>query len=190
MAFEAGLQVDPSSDALKKGLADVKKAMDADTANGNPFGSGGDMGMGRMFSDPGLSAKLEANPKTKEYMKDPTFRGKVAALQASGGRAGLQDMMSDPRMLTVLGVMMGIDIVNYRTILNISIRLTMAGRHGAARGLRRCPRGLHPNVQRSFRTLLVSRSKTHFVRSRSHSYRGQAQTSSRARIRGRADGGR
>jgi stress-induced-phosphoprotein 1 len=69
------------------------------------------MGLGKIFNDPGMMSKLENNPKTKGFMADPTFRAKVAQLQASGGTSGLQEMMGDPRMLTVLGVMMGIDIV-------------------------------------------------------------------------------
>lgn len=107
-AYEAGLQLDSANDICKRGLADVKRAMEA--ATDSPFGPGGDMGLGKMFSDPMLVAKLENNPKTREHMKDPAFRAKVAALQ-SGKSADLQGMMADPRMLTVLGVAMGIDIV-------------------------------------------------------------------------------
>ncbi|OCF38498.1 stress-induced-phosphoprotein 1 [Kwoniella heveanensis CBS 569] len=109
MAYEAGLQADPSADVCKKGLADVKRAMETDSSSGSPFGPGGDMGLGKIFNDPGMITKLENHPKTKEYMNDPTFRSNVARLQSSGGR-DLQNMMGDPRMLTVLGVMMGIDI--------------------------------------------------------------------------------
>ncbi|WVR07290.1 hypothetical protein IAU60_004331 [Kwoniella sp. DSM 27419] len=107
MAYEAGLQADPSSDVCKKGLADVKRAMESEA--GSPFGPGGDMGLGKIFSDPGMMSRLEAHPKTKEFMKDPAFRSSVSRLQATGGR-DMSTMMGDPRMLTVLGVMMGIDI--------------------------------------------------------------------------------
>jgi stress-induced-phosphoprotein 1 len=68
------------------------------------------MGLGKMFSDPGMVAKLETHPKTAAFMKDPLFAGRIRGLQ--GGKMGIQDMMSDPRMLTVLGVVMGIDIVS------------------------------------------------------------------------------
>ena len=74
------------------------------------------MGLGKIFNDPGMMAKLENNPKTKGFMADPQFRAKVQQLQASGGTAGLQEMMGDPRMLTVLGVMMGIDIVSWTEV--------------------------------------------------------------------------
>lgn len=105
MAYEAGLQIDPSSDVLKKGLAEVKKAMDSDPSN--PMDQ-----MNRFFTDPALFGKLEANPKTREYMKDAAFVQKIRQLQSGSGMP--QDMLADPRMLTVLGVAMGIDLVSSR----------------------------------------------------------------------------
>jgi stress-induced-phosphoprotein 1 len=77
------------------------------------------MGMGKLFSDPGLMSKLEQHPKTKGYMVDPSFRSRIVALQASGGKQGLQEMMGDPRMLTVLGVIMGIDIVSLPCMVEV-----------------------------------------------------------------------
>ena len=110
MAYEAGLQSDPSSDVCKKGLAEVKVAMDKEDG---AFGSGGDMGLGKAFSDPQMVKKLENHPKTGPMMKDPAFAAKIRQLQAGGGKTDLQGMLADPRMLTVLGVLMGIDIVSY-----------------------------------------------------------------------------
>jgi len=112
IAYEAGLQFDPSSDVCKKGLAEVKNAMDNDMNGDGAFGPGGDMGLGKAFSDPQMVRKLENHPKTATMMKDPAFATKIRQLQAGGGRADLQGMLADPRMLTVLGVMMGIDIVS------------------------------------------------------------------------------
>lgn len=131
MAYEAGLQAEPSSEPCKKGLNEVKAAMDSDSSS--PFGPGGDMGLGKIFNDPGMMTKLENNPKTKGFMADPAFRGKVAQLQASGGTAGLQEMMGDPRMLTVLGVMMGIDIVSQHERISPA---DLVGRNGATRGIK------------------------------------------------------
>ncbi|KAL7421555.1 Hsp90 cochaperone [Cryptotrichosporon argae] len=105
-AYESGLQVDAGSDVCKKGMADVKRAMEADNPLSQP-----DMGLGRMFADPATMAKLQNNPKTKEFMKDPAFAQRIAALQANGGRgADISQIFSDPRMLTVMGVLMGVDI--------------------------------------------------------------------------------
>ncbi|CAD6577012.1 MAG: Hsp90 cochaperone [Tremellales sp. Tagirdzhanova-0007] len=108
MAYEAGIQSDPSSDICKKGLAEVKRAMDTDSES--PFSPGGDMGLGKMFNDPQMVRKLENHPKTSSMMKDPAFAAKISQMQAGGGKGDLQGMLADPRMLTVLGVLMGIDI--------------------------------------------------------------------------------
>lgn len=105
-AYEEGLNKDPNSEPLKRGMADVRRAMDAE------MGPGGDMGLGQIFNDPGLMAKLQANPKTAEFMKDPSFVQKIQQLQANGGTADMQSLFGDPRMLTVLGVAMGVDIVS------------------------------------------------------------------------------
>lgn len=110
MAYEAGLQSDSNDAACKKGLAEVQKAMDDSPEN--PFGAGGDMGMGKIFNDPGLIPKLQVHPKTRDAMRDPSFVDKVRALQRGGAGGMGADMLSDQRMLTVLGVAMGIDIVS------------------------------------------------------------------------------
>lgn len=90
-------------------MADVRRAMDAE------MGPGGDMGLGQIFNDPGLIAKLQANPKTADFMKDPSFVQKIQQLQANGGTADMQSLFGDPRMLAVLGVAMGVDIVSCST---------------------------------------------------------------------------
>ncbi|RXK38934.1 stress-induced-phosphoprotein 1 [Tremella mesenterica] len=107
MAYEAGLQAEPESDVCKKGLAGVKKVMDSDAES--PFG-GADSAFGNMFRDPGLMTKLENNPKTREFLKDPSFVAKIKMLQTSTRPTDVQGMLGDPRMLTVMGVAMGIDL--------------------------------------------------------------------------------
>ncbi|WVO16413.1 hypothetical protein L204_104088 [Cryptococcus depauperatus] len=107
MAYESGLQVEPNNAACVKGLSEVKKAMENDSDS--PFAPGGDMGLGKVFSDPNMISKLENHPKTREYMKDPTFRNNMLGLQSSGGK-NMTSLMSDPRSLSALGVLMGIDI--------------------------------------------------------------------------------
>ncbi|OXH42341.1 stress-induced-phosphoprotein 1 [Cryptococcus neoformans] len=107
MAYESGLQAEPNNAACVKGLSEVKRAMDTDSSS--PFAPGGDMGLGKIFSDPGMIAKLENHPKTSAFMKDATFRANMLQLQAGGGR-NMSTLMGDPRTLTALGVLMGIDI--------------------------------------------------------------------------------
>lgn len=126
MAYEEGLQVDEKSDVLKKGLAEVQRAMDHDA-----MGPGGDMGLGAMFKDPQLMAKLAANPKTKDFVNDPSFVEKIKQLQSNGGKADMASLFGDPRMMSVLGVLMGVDIVSER------VGWLTLGCYGAPRGLQR-----------------------------------------------------
>jgi stress-induced-phosphoprotein 1 len=87
---------------LKNALASVKAAMERD-AGGDPLG-----GMGNMFKDPNLLQKLMTNPKTSGYFSDPSFIAKVQQLQKNPTMT--PDLFSDPRMMQVLGVAMGVDL--------------------------------------------------------------------------------
>lgn len=64
--------------------------------------------MGNMFKDPQLIQKLAANPKTSKFLGDPSFMQKLQ--QIRNNSANSQEIFSDPRMLQVLGVMMGVDM--------------------------------------------------------------------------------
>ncbi len=61
-----------------------------------------------MFNDPQLLQKLASNPKTSKFLADPSFMAKLQ--QIRNNPANSQDIFSDPRMLQVLGVMMGVDM--------------------------------------------------------------------------------
>lgn len=65
-------------------------------------------GLGGMFNDPQLVQKLAANPKTSKFLADPAFMNKIRNLQQNPSMN--QDMFSDPRMIQVLGVLMGVDM--------------------------------------------------------------------------------
>lgn len=97
-AYKAGLEKNPDDAALKKGLADVERAQTE--------GSG--EGMGKLFQDPQMFEKLAANPKTAPLLADGAFVQKLKDLQKGGGNPMM--MMQDPRMIQVMGVMMGIDL--------------------------------------------------------------------------------
>ncbi|UKZ75593.1 hypothetical protein TrVFT333_003281 [Trichoderma virens FT-333] len=103
-AYEAGLKHDPSNAQLKSGLASVEKAMQAE-AGGGPDPTGG---IGNMFKDPNLIQKLASNPKTSSFLADPAFMAKLAQIQQNPLNS--QDLFSDPRMIQVLGVLMGVDM--------------------------------------------------------------------------------
>jgi stress-induced-phosphoprotein 1 len=65
-------------------------------------------GLGSMFNDPQLLQKLAANPKTSKFLADPSFMAKLQQIRSNP--ANSQEIFSDPRMLQVLGVMMGVDM--------------------------------------------------------------------------------
>lgn len=61
-----------------------------------------------MFSDPNLIQKLASNPKTSALLADPSFMAKIQAIKQNPNN--MQDLFSDPRMIQVLGVLMGVDM--------------------------------------------------------------------------------
>ena len=61
-----------------------------------------------MFSDPQMIQKLAANPKTSKFLADPSFMAKLQ--QVRNNPNDTQAMFSDPRMIQVLGVLMGVDM--------------------------------------------------------------------------------
>jgi stress-induced-phosphoprotein 1 len=103
LAYEEGLKVAPSDAALKKGMEDVKRAQDSEAA-----GADEGMGMGKMFQDPQMMQKLAANPKTAPLLADASFMAKLKQIQANPKDA--MTAFQDPRMIQVMGVLMGIDL--------------------------------------------------------------------------------
>jgi stress-induced-phosphoprotein 1 len=75
--------------------------------------------MASMFKDPGLMGKLATNPRTSQYMSDPSFVQKIRDLQSGISQVDMGNMLQDKRMLTVLGVAMGVDMV--RPILRLEV---------------------------------------------------------------------
>jgi len=106
-AYEEGLKLDPNNAQNKQGLASVDRAIQAeakeDGVKGDPTA-----GLGGMFNDPQLVQKLAANPKTSKFLSDPTFMNKL--MQMKNNPNDTQSMFSDPRMIQVLGVLMGVDM--------------------------------------------------------------------------------
>lgn len=75
----------------------------ADGITGNPAD-----GLGGMFNDPQLIQKLAANPKTSKFLADPSFMQKLNQIKQNPNDS--QSIFQDPRMLQVLGVLMGVDM--------------------------------------------------------------------------------
>jgi stress-induced-phosphoprotein 1 len=103
-AYEQGIKAEDSP-ALQKGLQEVKAARGAsrfacvpclkfqmakipaaDSEAADPTG------MGKMFQDPSLFAKLAANPKTAPLLADPSFMQKVCSVGLPSSAVGLNQM--------------------------------------------------------------------------------------------------
>lgn len=102
-AYEAGLQFEDSP-ALRKGLQEVKDAKSRDGSES--------FGLGKMFADPSLIGKLATNPRTQKHLADPAFVQKLRLFQQNPALAE-SALQSDPRMIDVLGVAMGIDMQGF-----------------------------------------------------------------------------
>ncbi|XP_060529156.1 stress-induced-phosphoprotein 1 [Cylas formicarius] len=83
--YEKGLQLDPNNSQLKEGLSEVKAQKTAD-----------------------LMAKLRADPRTRSFVDDPEYLALVNALMSNPQSLGTA--MQDPRLLTTLSVLTGLDI--------------------------------------------------------------------------------
>ncbi|KAI9754753.1 MAG: Hsp90 cochaperone [Lichina confinis] len=105
-AYEKAVQLEPSNAQAKAGLDAVKRAIDAD---GGGSGAGNPMaGLGNMFNDPQMIAKLAKNPKTSHLLADPQFMAKLQRLRQNPDSIG--EEMADPRFLQVMGVLLGVDM--------------------------------------------------------------------------------
>jgi stress-induced-phosphoprotein 1 len=89
----------------KQGLAAVNEAIrrEAEADGAQP-----DLGLGQMFNDPQLISKLAANPKTSALLADPQFMAKLQRVQKNP--SAIQEELRDPRMMQVIGVLLGIQM--------------------------------------------------------------------------------
>nr|XP_023029181.1 stress-induced-phosphoprotein 1 [Leptinotarsa decemlineata] len=94
--YERGLEMDPSSVLLRDGLEEVKKRkIHKNRSFPNPF------------SGPDVIPKLKLDPRTRDYLNDPSYRALLDELQSNPQSLGSK--LQDPRVLTTLSVLMGID---------------------------------------------------------------------------------
>lgn len=76
-------------------------------------------GFPNIFSGPDIIPKLKADPRTASYLNDPDYLALLAQLQANPQSLGAK--LQDPRILTTLTVLMGIDPGMYYEILFLYI---------------------------------------------------------------------
>ncbi len=98
-AFEEGLKKFPGDKALEKGLEDVKREKE-----GPARGAAAGGGFGGMFGQH-LLQRIALDPKTRHYLNDKEFMAKIQMLQRDP--SSLSAMLSDPRIMEVLGVALG-----------------------------------------------------------------------------------
>lgn len=101
-AFNEALKLDPANAQAKSGLAAVEKSIESEA----PGGPGG--GLGNIFNDPQIFQKLAANPKTSQYLADPSFVQSLQRIRQNPN--DISAALQDQRMLQVMGVLMGIDM--------------------------------------------------------------------------------
>jgi len=65
-------------------------------------------GLGGVFSSPDVISKIASNPQTASFLADPTFMMKIQEIQRSPD--AISKHMSDPRVLQVMGMLMGVNI--------------------------------------------------------------------------------
>lgn len=102
-AFEDGLQLDPSNEALKAGMQ--ASAREAARTAGPAARAAGPAGSSP-FGGPDFLAKLAMNPETREYLSDPSFMQMMASIQTNPQNMGLY--LQDKRFLKALEVAMGV----------------------------------------------------------------------------------
>ncbi|KAL7545126.1 hypothetical protein ACHAWF_014493 [Thalassiosira exigua] len=111
-AYDEGLAKFPDDAALKKGLDQVKRDKDGPPRGAGMGGGGGGglfggmPGMANPFGDQ-LIQNIMLNPKTRHYLNDKEFMAKLQKLKQNPN--SLTEMISDPRIMEVLGMAMGVD---------------------------------------------------------------------------------
>lgn len=96
-AYEEGLRCDPNNEQLKEGIKEVEDQMARDGK-----------GIPNIFKDPSSLVKLHNDPRTRDFFKDPEYVKMLSQLH-SNPSAMTSLSLKDPRMLTTLSVLLGID---------------------------------------------------------------------------------
>lgn len=97
-AYEQGLKVDPNSEQLKEALQEAKDAQEDEKAPKSPFAS------------PTVLAKLAADPRTREILKNPDSLRKLQHLQRDP--SAMMMYLRDPIMAPVFEVAFGFSMAS------------------------------------------------------------------------------
>ena len=97
-AFSKGLEIDPNSNLLKSGLAEVENARSYKGMNDNP--------MAKIFAGD-VVGRMAANPSLAPFLSQPDIMAKVQQCQQNP--ALINTMMQDQRMIQIIMGLMGLD---------------------------------------------------------------------------------
>lgn len=103
-AYEKGLSYDPNNVQMKDALLDVESRLSMN--NGFPQSGG----LNNLFDNVNCFAKLQADPRTRQYLNDPGYVQIIKNLQSNP--KNLQQYIEDPRIMTTLSVLLGIDMTS------------------------------------------------------------------------------
>jgi len=92
--YKKGLEIDSGNAMLQQGLASAQQKLEAAS---NPIAG--------LFSDPASLQRLATNPQTAGFLSQPDFMQKLQ--QIAQNPQMMQMHMTDPRIQTALGVMLG-----------------------------------------------------------------------------------
>ncbi|CBY09638.1 unnamed protein product [Oikopleura dioica] len=101
IAYEESLKLDPNNAATKAEVESLKSKLSGPSGSqpmGNPFGG----------NPAEIFQKMATDPRTKEYMSDPSYMSMLQEL--SSNPANAMKHMADPRMQATLQVMFGINL--------------------------------------------------------------------------------
>jgi stress-induced-phosphoprotein 1 len=103
-AYKEGLEKFPTDAGLQKGLEDVTREKDQPPFMGGGAGAGAGGPLGGLFG-PQMMTQMALDPKMKPYLQDPDIMAKIKMVQQNPNM--LQTILTDPKMMEMLGVMMG-----------------------------------------------------------------------------------
>ncbi|KAF9164396.1 Hsp90 cochaperone [Actinomortierella ambigua] len=94
--YEEGLKIEPTNPQLQKGLQETQQAMESEAS----------AGIGQFFG-PDTISRMASNPKLAPFLSQPDVMEKIRAIQANPN--ALNQYMQDPRIMTIMMGLMGID---------------------------------------------------------------------------------